>query len=326
MKTFIVNEINPMSFSQIKVNRPKAKGRDLLIQVKAVSVGTYDNEMRPTHMGKTLGFDASGIVAEVGEGVQDFKVGDEVYYISDMKRSGTNSEFQIVDERLVSLKPENLDFSQAATLPLASIMAFDSLFDKLQIDPEQSRGQTILIIDGTNSIGAMATQLASKLTNLTIVTTAGDAKSKEFSKKMGADITINGSLPIAAQLKRLGVDKVDYIICASTPNKYIRRLRAIVNEKTRMVSLFTVRDEFFPNDFISALPNIEQEFVLVSSSGITDQEDYGNYLREVTHLVEAGALIPLVGMDLGKISVETLEQGHGLINQKDIIGNISLSF
>ncbi|MFG1499460.1 alcohol dehydrogenase catalytic domain-containing protein [Halobacteriovorax sp. XZX-3] len=326
MKTFIVNEINPMSFSQIEVDRPKAKGRDLLIEVKSVSLGSYDNEMRPTHMGKTLGFDASGIVAEVGEGVQDFKVGDEVYYTSDMKRSGTNSEFQIVDERLVSHKPSNLNFAQAATLPLASIMAFDSLFDKLQVDPERSRGQTILIIDGGNSIGAMATQLASKITNLTIITTADDMETKEFSKKMGADLTINSSLPIATQLKRMGIDKVDYILCASSPNQYIRRLRAIVSKKTRMVSLFSTRDEFLPNDFVSALPEVEQEFVLVSSSGIVDHEEYGNYLREVTHLVEAGALKPLVAMDLGEISTETLEKGHGLINQRDVLGNISLSF
>src|SRR5689334_23872593 len=94
----------------VELDRPKAMGRDLLVEVKAVSVNPVDYKVRlradPGGEAKVLGFDAAGIVAEAGKGVTLFKPGDEVFYAGTIVRPGTNAEFHLVDERIVGRKPK----------------------------------------------------------------------------------------------------------------------------------------------------------------------------------------------------------------------------
>ena len=88
-----------------------------------------------------LGYDATGVVAAVGPDVTLFKPGDEVWYAGSIVRPGTNSEFHLVDERIVGRKPKSLDFAAAAALPLTSITAWEVLFDRFGIARQRRRGQ-----------------------------------------------------------------------------------------------------------------------------------------------------------------------------------------
>ncbi len=121
---------NKNSLSDVEVPKPTAKGKDLLVEVKAISVNPVDTKIRAPKdkiepQPLILGWDAAGVVVEVGEEVTEFQPGDEVYYAGDITRSGSNSEFQLVDERIVGLKPQNLDFAYAAAFPLTSITAWE---------------------------------------------------------------------------------------------------------------------------------------------------------------------------------------------------------
>ena len=112
------------TFAEIEQPKPSPSGHDLLVKVEAVSVNPVDYKQRKQATGsRVLGWDAAGTVDAVGSECTLFKPGDAVYYAGDVTRPGCNSEFHVVDERIVGRKPKKLDFAQAAAMPLTSITA-----------------------------------------------------------------------------------------------------------------------------------------------------------------------------------------------------------
>src|SRR5215204_7718544 len=103
---------------------------------------------------KVLGFDAAGIVRGVGSEVSLFRQGDEVFYAGAITRPGTNAEFHAVDERLVGTKPKSLSFEEAAALPLTTLTAWETLFDRLEVKrPVEGAANAILIVGGAGGVG-----------------------------------------------------------------------------------------------------------------------------------------------------------------------------
>ena len=152
---------DPDALSDIEVPRPSPTGNDILVEVRAVSVNPVDGKIRAggdSSEPRVLGFDAAGVVVEVGDAVTLFAPGDEVWYAGDSSRPGTNSELHLVDERIVSRKPTTMRFAEAAALPLTAITAWEGLFDKLKLD-ERSRG-TLYVPGASGGVGSMVLQLA----------------------------------------------------------------------------------------------------------------------------------------------------------------------
>src|SRR5690349_24208835 len=132
---------NPEALIDLDIDKPAPAGRDLLVKVEAISVNPVDYKVRAPKdtvekTPRVLGWDAAGTVAAVGPGVTLFKVGDPVFYAGSITRPGANSEFHLVDERIVGHKPASLDFPQAAALPLTAITAWEALFDRLGVSPK----------------------------------------------------------------------------------------------------------------------------------------------------------------------------------------------
>ena len=132
---------NELSLQDIILDTPIAQGHDILVEVKAISVNPVDFKVRQTAPAteneyKVLGYDAAGIVKSVGENVTLFKPGDKVWYAGDITRSGSNAQFQLVDERIVGYMPNTLSYGEAAALPLTSLTAWELLFDRLNIVKE----------------------------------------------------------------------------------------------------------------------------------------------------------------------------------------------
>src|ERR1043165_9624955 len=129
----------PDSLMDLDLPKPEAAGRDLLVRVEAVSVNPVDTKVRapgkpPRTSPLVLGWDAAGTVEAVGQEVSLFKPGDHVFYAGDITRPGTNSQYQLVDERIVGHRPRTLSVEEGAALPLVSITAYEALFDRLAID------------------------------------------------------------------------------------------------------------------------------------------------------------------------------------------------
>ncbi len=118
------------ALEDITLPRPQATGRDILVEVKAVSVNPVDTKIRASAQPsdgahRVLGWNAAGVVAETGPEVSLFRPGDTVWYAGSIVRPGTNSQFHLVDERLAARKPDNLAFADAAAMPLTAITAWE---------------------------------------------------------------------------------------------------------------------------------------------------------------------------------------------------------
>src|SRR3970040_312265 len=117
----------------IDIDTPNPEGRDLLVEVKAISVNPVDTKRRaagnrPDTELKILGWDAAGIVQAAGAQAELFKPGDKVYYAGSNQRTGTNCQLHRVDERIVGPKPANLSFAEAAAMPLTTLTPWEALF------------------------------------------------------------------------------------------------------------------------------------------------------------------------------------------------------
>src|SRR5215510_14182493 len=199
----------PESLIDFEAPKPEPKGRDIRVAVKAISANPVDYKVRkraepPAGETKILGFDAAGVVDAVGPDVSLFKPGDEVWYAGSIQRPGTNSEFHLVDERIVGHKPKTLSFAHAAALPLTSITAWELLFDRLGAVPGKSLDpRTLLIIGGAGGVGSILIQLARRLTGLTVVATATRPESQKWCLDLGAHAVIDHGKPMKEQIEKL---------------------------------------------------------------------------------------------------------------------------
>ncbi|MCL4152370.1 UNVERIFIED_CONTAM: hypothetical protein GTU68_014690, partial [Idotea baltica] len=204
-------------FLDVELPKPTPEGRDILVSVKAVAVNPVDTKVRGgggdkvEDPARVIGYDASGVVEAVGPDVTLFKSGDEVYYAGDIMRSGSDAEYQLVDERIVGRKPKSLSHAEAAALPLTTITAYEAFFDRLGIDRDGAdKGQSILIIGAGGGVGSIGIQLA-KAAGLTIIATASRPETSAWVKELGADHVVNHREPMVEQVRALGMQHVDHI-------------------------------------------------------------------------------------------------------------------
>src|SRR5713226_6046880 len=223
----------------LEVEKPTPAGRDLLVKVAAVSVNPVDTKVRRRASGdkgapKILGFDAAGIVVEIGPECSLFKPGDKVFYAGSIIRQGTNQEFHLVDERIVGAMPKTLSFAEAAALPLTSITAWEMLFDRLAIRiGKPADAGAILIIGGAGGVGSIAIQLARRLTGLTIVTTASRPETVSWCRELGVHHVIDHRQPFAPQLAAAGIAAVDLVLGLTATDQHLAQIAEVIAPQGR---------------------------------------------------------------------------------------------
>jgi NADPH2:quinone reductase len=309
---------------------PAPGPRDLRVQVKAISVNPVDTKVRMRRAGTRetpviLGWDAAGIVEAVGSEVSLFRKGDEVYYAGDITRPGSNAEFQLVDERIVGRKPKSLDFAAAAALPLTTITAWESLFDRLKIRiGKQPTDDAILIIGAAGGVGSIAVQLARRLTNLTVIGTASRPDTQEWVTKRGAHHVIDHGKKLSEELARIGVPQVRYIFSITQTDKHWDEIVASLAPQGEIVMIDdpTALDVMKIKGKAGAL-HIELMFARPMHR-TPDMIQQHKILTEVAGLVDDGLVKTTLGRNLGKISAANLRQAHALLESGTTIGKIVL--
>lgn len=200
------------TLQDVTVDVPDLRPRDVLVRVLAVSVNPVDVKQRaslPESATPTiLGYDAAGIVESVGPQVSTLAVGDEVWYAGDITRAGSNAEFQAVDERIVARKPTSLSFADAAAMPLTTITAWESLFDRFGLT-EASTGD-LLVLGAAGGVGSMMIQLATALTGVRVIGTASRDDSRAWATEMGADAVVDHH-HLREETLAVAPDGVDYL-------------------------------------------------------------------------------------------------------------------
>ena len=313
----------------VELGRPKAAGRDLLVEVKAVSVNPVDYKVRlradPKGEPKVLGFDAAGVVAEVGREVTLFKPGDEVFYTGTIVRSGTNAEFHLVDERIVGRKPRKLGFAEAAALPLTSITAWELLFDRLGVERGEGRDKRrALIIGGAGGVGSIAIQLARRLTGLTVVTTASRPETTAWCRELGAHHVIDHRQPFAPQMKAAGVPEADLILGLTQTDQHLAQIVEVLAPQGR----FGLIDDPKSLDvglFKRKSASVHWESMFTRSIFETpDMIEQHNLLDDVSKLVDQGVLRTTLGENLGRINAANLKRAHAMVESGKSRGKLVL--
>ena len=210
---------DPRSLIDIEIPRPDVRPHDLLVEIHAVSVNPVDVKQRsgsdPHGTMRILGFDAAGIVREVGEAVTLFVPGDEVYYAGAIDRPGTNAALHAVDERVVGHKPQTISFAEAAALPLTTITAWEALFDKLQLHAESTG--VLLVMGASGGVGSMVVQLARALARqVRVVGSVTGAEPEQWVRHLGAHDVIDYHGDIRRQVADLAPQGVHSIFTVSS--------------------------------------------------------------------------------------------------------------
>jgi zinc-binding alcohol dehydrogenase family protein len=304
---------------------------DLLVEVQAVSVNPVDVKVR-TNVApgdgqmKVLGWDAAGVVRAVGASVALFKPGDRVWYAGDLTRQGSNSELQLVDERIAGPMPESLDFAHAAALPLTAITAWELLFDRLKVqyaDPyEENR---LLVVGAAGGVGSILVQLARQLTGWTVIGTASRPETQDWVAELGAHHVIDHSKPLVQELERVGLPQVKAAISLNRTDLHMPHLiealepegqLALIDDPKTLDVLpmkrksLSLHWEFMYTRSMFQRPNMIRQHQL---------------LRKIASLIDSGVLRTTLTEQYGRIDASNLKRAHALIERGQARGKIVLS-
>jgi zinc-binding alcohol dehydrogenase family protein len=322
---------DPQSLIDIELPKPRPGDNDLLVRIEAVSVNPVDTKIRAPKDAverepKVLGWDAAGVVEAIGKNVSRFKVGDEVYYAGDLTRPGSDAQFQAVDERIVGHKPKSLSFDAAAALPLTTITAWESLFDRLGIDFETSvAGKSLLIIGGAGGVGSIAIQLA-KVAGLKVIATASRAESIKWVLELGADFAVDHRKPLAPQLTATGYKEVDYIANFANTDQYWNVMAELIMPQGHIVSIVENSKPVEIGLLKSKSASFHWTFMFTRSMfGTADMAKQGALLDKAAHLIDAGKIRATHSETLRPINAVNLRAVHAKIESGKAIGKTTLA-
>jgi zinc-binding alcohol dehydrogenase family protein len=303
------------TFKDLELPKPPPTGRDLLVKVEAVSVNPVDYKQRKqASASKILGWDAAGIVESTGKDCSLFKAGDAVYYAGDVTRPGCDSEYHLVDERIVGRKPKKLDFAQAAAMPLTSITAWEAFFDRMKVQ----RGKTLLIISGAGGVGSIGIQLAKNF-GLRVIATASRPETVAWVKELGADEVVGRDF-------RARVKNVDYVANFSGElDAYWEAMAEVVAPQGAMVAIVG-NTKPLPMDAVR-MKSVTMCWELMFTRPrfqTPDMIEQHKLLNEVAERLDAGKLKCTLKETLSPINGANLRKAHERLESGTMIGKLVL--
>ncbi len=314
----------------IELPAPTAAGRDILVEVRAVSVNPVDTKVRKGNtpepgQWKVLGWDAAGVITAAGPDATLFRPGDEVFYAGAIGRPGANSEYHLVDERIVGPKPRTLDWAEAAALPLTSITAWEALFDRLDVGkPVPGAAPAILIIGGAGGVGSIAVQLARALTDLTVIATASRPETADWVRQMGAHHVADHSKPLAGEIAALGIGAPAFVFSTTQTERHLDAIAELIAPQGRFALIddpATLNVNLFKRKSVS----VHLELMYTRSIyGTPDMDEQGKLLAEVSRLADAGTLRTTMTQRVAGINAANLRCVHAQVESGTTRGKVVL--
>jgi zinc-binding alcohol dehydrogenase family protein len=323
---------DPQAFIAFELAKPEPTGRDMLVAIKAIAVNPVDTKVR-SGRGKegavedpprVIGWDASGTVEAVGPDVSLFKPGDDVFYAGDITRPGCNAEYQLIDERIVGIKPKSLSHAEAAALPLTAITAYEAFFDRLGIDRDGgNKGESILIIGGGGGVGSIGIQLA-KQAGLVVIATASRPETTAWVRELGADHVINHRGDMVAETRALGFKQLDHIAIFND----MRHWAAAVELIRPQGGIVSIDDTHLPmpmDGMKMKAASLHWEFMFARAMHQTpDMIEQHKLLSWVASEIDAGRIKTTVSTVLSPINAANLREAHRQIETGQAKGKIVL--
>jgi NADPH2:quinone reductase len=321
------------SLQDFELPKPDPQEQDLLVRVEAVSVNPVDTKIRRSQPAeqaestpRVLGWDVAGVVDSVGAQVSLFQPGDAVYYSGSLIRQGANSEYHLVDERLVAKKPASLNIAQAAALPLTAITAYEALFDRLGISQQgESDGEAILIIGGAGGVGSLAIQLA-KIAKLHVIATASRPESQAWCQKMGADEVIDHTQSIPHQLEQLLRPMVEYIFNTSQTDQHWQVMCEAIKPQGRICGIVDTVESVDLNALKPKSASFVWEFMFTRSMYQTeDMIAQHQLLAQIAEWVDRQKIQSTLTETLSPINAANLRTAHAKVESGRMIGKLVLT-
>ncbi|NKL32028.1 zinc-binding dehydrogenase [Rhizobium leguminosarum bv. viciae] len=303
MKAFVVDKYKKKGALRLaNLPEPELQDNDLLVRIQATAVNLLDSKVRdgefklilPYRPPFILGHDVAGTVVKIGPGVRRFKVGDEVYARPRDHRIGTFAEFIAIDQSDVALKPNNLSMTEAASIPLVGLTAWQALVEVGKVKP----GQKVFIQAGSGGVGTFAIQLAKHLgATVATTTSAGNA---ELARSLGADVVID--------YKTQDFEKVlsgyDLVLNSQDP-KTLEKSLGLLKPGGQLISISGPPDPAFAGElglnlFLKLVLRLLSRGVRKKAKRLGIRYSFlfmraeGQQLGQITALIESGAIRPVV--------------------------------
>ena len=321
-------EESPIQFEQ---SIPIAKGHDVLVEIRAVSVNPIDTKIKAgitdrLNTPRILGWDAMGTVIAAGDKTTLLNVSDKIFYAGDISRPGSYAQYQLVDERLAAKAPVNIKPEQSAAMPLTSITAWEALFSRLKIIPGRDDGKTILIIGGGGGVGSIAIQLAKVVANLHVIATASRPETEQWCAKLGADEIINHHLDLIEQYRMLTIEKPDYILCLADTDQYFSAMAEIIAPEGMICSLVNSKEKYDMNVLKNKSAGFVWEFMFTKPMFKTkNMVSHHNILTQIASMIDEGKIISTLQQTIGPITPGNIITAHQKLLTGKTIGKIALT-
>ena len=251
-----------------------------------------------------------------------FKVGDRVFGTGDLFRDGAYAERIAIDHRIIAKLPENIPLDQGASLAVGAVTATESMFRDQDTLPAGVK--TVLIIGGAGSIGSMGTQVLKATTSAFVITTASRPESRAWSTKMGADLVVDHTGDVPAQLAAANIHEVDMVLSTAGTADNLGWIAKII----RPYGHIAFTDMVPPLDLgpMGPLggksPSIHMQMMFTRIVNNSQPERQGQFLQKLAALVTEGRVSPIMTTRLEGLTAENMKTAHEMIEKQRTIGKI----
>lgn len=328
MKAWIIEQFgNPDLFQEINIPLPEVPLNHVLIRVKATSVNPVDYKIRQgavpdisPEFPAILHGDVAGVIEAVGEGIQNFSVGDEVYGCAGGVKGmgGGLAEFMLADVDLIAKKPRSLSMREAAALPLVSITAWEGLRDRAQI----RAGQSVLVQGGTGGVAHIGIQLA-KLAEAKVFATVSSDEKAQLAKALGADAVINyRRQPVEEYVAEHTNGKGFDVVFDTVGNDNLQNAFKAARLNGTVVSLVSLSSQDLTLLHAKGL-SLHLVYMLIPMLFGVSRKRHGQILTELTQVVDEGKLRPL--LDPKEFSFAEVAEAHRYAESGNAVGKVTLT-
>lgn len=323
MRAYVLETFDQPGHVKIDLPVEQPKAHEILIEVHASGVNPVDTkiarglfETAAPALPAVIGMDMAGVVVAIGKDVKNFTIGDEVYgCVGGLKgRPGTLAEYVVADARLVAPKPKSLSMREAAALPLVCITAWEGLIDRAKITP----GQTILIHSGAGGVGHVAVQIA-KAHGGIVYTTVSTPQKQKITSDFGATAIMYRETSVADYITTL-TDNKGFDVVYDTVGGQVFEESAMATKRHGKLITCAGWGLHDLNNILGRSLDLIGIFMALTLLTNENLERHGEILREMTPLIDAGQLRPL--LDPRHFTLDNVAQAHTHLLSGQAIGKI----
>jgi NADPH2:quinone reductase len=310
-----------------EVAEPTLREHDVLVEVHAIGVNPGEAFIRGVRSAEPggrvlLGWEFGGVVIATGSSVRGFSIGDRVFGTGDMTRDGCWAERVAVDHRIIAKIPERLSFVDAASLPVGAITAWEAMF---RDQPELPIGiERALIIGGAGAVGSLATQLLKARTKVFVIATASRAPSREWCSEMGADLVVDHTGDVAAQLAAASITNIDIVLSTAGSAGNMGWIAKVLRPFGH-VSVVDLAAGLDVSPLAAKSASLHTEMIFSRVTHGSDLSTQGHVLDTVAALVVEGRVRPIATKQLDGLTAKTMKSAHGLVETKRTIGKVVIA-